>query len=51
MPYFLVRPGSREEPAPGWYMIPAGLEHPVYLGHSAVDAEITIREMRDTAHA
>jgi hypothetical protein len=46
LPYHLQRPGSRSEPAPGWYMIPAGQEYPVYLGFTAVDAEITLREMK-----
>jgi hypothetical protein len=46
LPYYLHRPGSRSEPAAGWYMIPAGQEFPIYLGYSAVDAEITLLEMR-----
>jgi hypothetical protein len=42
-PYYLHRPLSESEPAPGWYWTPAGLEHPVYLGYSVVDAEISLR--------
>lgn len=45
MPYYLQRPQGRQEPAPGWYMIPADAEHPTYLGYGAIDAELTLREM------
>lgn len=52
MPYYVRRSLSEQEPAPGWYMVPAGLEHPVYLGYGAVDAELSIREqLRVTAGA
>lgn len=33
LPYYLTTPtGSASEPAPGWYMVPAGAAVPVYLG-------------------
>lgn len=50
-PYHLQRPLSAAEPAPGWYWIPRGLEQPVYLGFSAVDAEVTIRRQLELAEA
>jgi hypothetical protein len=42
-PYYLHRPLGDAEPAPGWYWVPRGAEHPSYLGFSAVDAEINLR--------
>ena len=44
-PFYLSRPNGPTERAPGWYMTPAGWEHPIYLGANHVDAEIAIVEM------
>lgn len=35
--------------APGWYMVPHGLEHPIYLGAGSIQAEIALREHRRVA--
>lgn len=45
MPYFVRRPERPEEPAPGWYMVVARQQQPIYLGYSAIDAELKLREM------
>jgi hypothetical protein len=42
-PYYLHVPRDAAQPAPGWYWIPAGSEHPEYLGASFYDAENALR--------
>lgn len=50
-PYYLSRPRSEHEPAPGWYWRPQGAEQPVYLAANHYDAyvKLTLRlnEMRE----
>lgn len=46
-PYYLQTPDGSSEPAPGWYMIPAGAEHPTYLGANLFAAHLTLTRLID----
>lgn len=46
LPYYLHTPRGPAERAPGWYMVPgSGIDHPIYLGADAYEAETMIRDM------
>ncbi|MTD43840.1 hypothetical protein GKE82_05855 [Conexibacter sp. W3-3-2] len=45
-PYYMSIPDPGSEPAPGWYLVPAGTDHPVYLGHNVFAAFEALLSMK-----
>jgi hypothetical protein len=42
-PWFVRQPAFRSRtPSMGWWWIPAGHEHPVFLGHNHIIAEVQL---------
>jgi hypothetical protein len=50
-PYYLSRPNSETERAPGWYIKLGGFKFPVYLGANHVTAEIELIKMVEAKKA
>lgn len=47
-PWFVSQPTFRSRtPSQGWWWIPAGQEHPAYLGHNHITAEVQLRTLID----
>jgi hypothetical protein len=43
-PYYTWSVDPPRHPAPGWYWVPAGFEHPVYLGFNSTWAAIELHQ-------
>lgn len=50
LPYH-VASADRRHRATGWYWRPAGVGHPVYLGHNHIVAEMALLEVLDRQEA
>jgi hypothetical protein len=45
-PWWVNQPSSRMgTPSQGWWWIPAGGQHPAFLGHNSITAEIQLQEL------
>lgn len=49
-PYYIAS-ADRRHMAVGWYWRPAGVEHPAFLGHNHVVAEMTLHKLLDRLEA
>ena len=45
-PYWVSQPDGRH-PSLGWWWVPQGSEHPSFLGHNHIVAEIDLCKLRD----
>jgi hypothetical protein len=50
-PPYHVAAVRKGHPAPGWYWMPAGVEHPAYLGFNHIHAEMTLLQLLDRQDA
>lgn len=47
-PWYVSQPDFRSNtPSNGWWWIPRGAQHPVYLGHNHIVAEVQVRALLD----
>lgn len=52
LPWFVSQPQFRSRtPSIGWWWIPVGHQHPVYLGHNHIVAEVQLRSLLDAQGA
>jgi hypothetical protein len=45
-PHWIDQPSGRY-PSQGWWWTPQGLEHPAFLGHNHIAAEVSLRALLD----